>query len=431
MLVKSKLSYIILGFILGMGLRYTLGPSIQTFGTDQTPPYPVTSSVIVPSTLSNKVEFEVIDKNVKRFINNWEIAGASVAIAKDGRLVFAKGYGYADRENQIKIEPHHLFRTASISKLITAVGIMKLIEDGLLSLDDNVFGEDGILNFAPYNNYLDKRVEQIKILHLLNHSGGWTSRWGDPMFMPAVIARDLNKELPVNDEDIISFMLNRRLHFNPGTMSVYSNLGYVILGKVIESLSGTDYESYIKTTVFYPLGIFNMQLGDSFDEDRADLEVKYYECADSNMVDDYLGLGKKVFASCGGNDIRTLGAAGGWIGSATDILKFLLAIDGMPYPQDILSKESIDIMTTPIDAGFDPLGWRAVNSQRWYRTGTLSGTSTFMARKQDGFSYVVLCNSSTWKGPMLATNIRELIEKSISKITDWHDVDLFDLSMDL
>jgi CubicO group peptidase (beta-lactamase class C family) len=305
---------------------------------------------------------------------------------------------------------------------------MKLVEEGKLSLNQKVFGPNGILNQHPYNNYLDMRVEDIEVVHLLNHSGGWTNRWGDPMFMPVVIAQGRGQELPVTDCDIISFMLGKRLHFTPGSMSSYSNLGYTILGKVIEEVSGQNYEAYIKTNVLYPLGIFDMRLGASFVEERGFNEVRYYEPDDNDLVDDFSGSGKKVKRSYGGNDIHTLGAAGGWIASATDLLKLMLSIDGLPTPEDILSTESISSMTNPVAPGFHPLGWRGVNDQIWYRTGTLAGTSALMVRKEDGFAYVILLNSSSWKGPALAGYLRSMMDKNIAQTQIWPERDLFELA---
>jgi len=425
---KYKLILIFTGLIVGMGINYLTGPSIQTFGTDFTPPAPITSSLRISGDFTKKNNFRYIDNEMAKFMQQWNLTGASVAIAKDGKMVFAKGYGYADLENKVEVEPYHLFRVASISKLITATGIMKLVEEGKLSLNDKVFGKDGILNFAPYNVYKDKNVEKIEVIHLLNHSGGWTNRWGDPMFMPTVIARKLGKSLPINDEDIITFMLDKRLHFKPGTMSSYSNLGYAILSKIIEQVSAQSYETYIKSKVLYPLGIFDMQLGNSYLNERNELEVKYYEPENSILVRDYSGKDGLVPRSYGGNDIQTLGGAGGWIASSTDLMKLMLAIDGEDYPADIISAESVKMMTTPVGKGFHPLGWRGVRAQERYRTGTLAGSSVLMVNRKDGISYVVLFNSSTWKGPLLANNIRSMMHKSIEHTTNWPKSDLFNLA---
>lgn len=428
MTIKHKILFTIAGFTFGMAAKYLLGPAIETHGTDSAPPIPVASSLRISGFFSEDPNFQIFDNRVPRFLKQYELAGASIAVAVDGKMVFAKGYGFADKENQVHAEPYHLFRVASISKLLTAAGIMKLVENKHMSLNQKVFGPHGILNKAPFHYYLDNRVEDIEVVHLLNHSGGWTNRWGDPMFMPQVIARGKGQELPVSDEDIITFMLGKRLHFTPGTFSSYSNLGYAILGKVIEEVSGQDYESYIRTNILYPLGIFDMRLGGSYPEERLQLEVKYYEPNDRNLVEDFSGSGEMVKSSYGGNDIKTLGAAGGWVASATDLLKFMLAIDGMASQPDILSQESIEKMTSPLARGLHPLGWRGVNDYYWYRTGTLAGSSTLMVRRNDGFSYVILLNSSSWKGAMLASDMRSLMDNCIVRTSDWPKRDLFELA---
>jgi len=428
MKVKTTIILITAGLLAGLGTKYLTGPSIESFGTDFTPPEPEPTSLRVAGFFSDDPQFSSIDREVSRFLSRNHMAGASVAIAKDGNMVFSKGYGWADRDNRIHTEPYHLFRVASVSKLITAAGVMKLVEQGKLNLDEYVFGPGGILSEAPYNSYIDKKVEDIKVKHLLNHSGGWTNRWGDAMFIPHAVARGLGKDLPVDATDIIEYMLGKRLHFKPGTMSSYSNLGYAILGKVIEETSGNDYESFIKTNVLYPLGIFDMRLGGSYLTERAELEVKYYEPADTYLVRDYSTQNKKVARSYGGNDIKTLGPAGGWIASATDLLKFMLSVDGMDTQEDILQKESVETMTTPEKSYLDPMGWRGVRNGTWYRTGTLAGTSVLMVRRDDGYSYVVLFNSSTWKGPMLSTDIRRMMNRAIRNTSDWPEYNLFDLA---
>ncbi|WP_291858940.1 serine hydrolase [Marinilabilia sp.] len=427
MKLQLKIFLIFAGLSAGMAAKYITGPSIESFGTDFTPPEPNVTSLRISGFFSDDRVFESIDQSVNSFLRRNEMAGASVAIAKDGKLVFSKGYGWADMDSRIHAEPYHLFRVASVSKLITAAGIMKLVEDGKLRLEDRVFGPEGILNQPPYDVYIDRNVEDIKVKHLLNHSGGWTNRWGDPMFIPHAVARGLGKELPVDATDIIQYMLGKRLHFKPGTMSSYSNLGYAILGEVIEKASGDDYESYIKTNILYPIGIFDMRLGGNYLTERAELEVKYYEPADTYLVIDHKS-DDKVLRSYGGNDVSTLGPAGGWLASSTDLLKFMLAIDGMKLPNDILSKESVEKMTSPAKKYLDPMGWRGVRKNYWYRTGTLAGTSALMVRKDNGISYVVLFNSSTWKGPMLASDIRRMMEGAIKKTSEWPDYNLFDLA---
>ncbi|TAJ10732.1 class A beta-lactamase-related serine hydrolase [Marinilabiliaceae bacterium JC017] len=397
------------------------------FGNDFNPPLNHPTSFHINSLFSDVENFMPLDKQIQRFINRENMAGASVALAYNGRLVYAKGFGYADVENKISIEPYNLFRVASISKLVTATGIMKLVEDGYLTLNQKVFGEHGILNDPKYLHYIDPRIENITVINLLNHSGGWTTRWGDPMFMPTVIARKLHKALPVSEDDIIEFVLSKRLHFKPGGMSYYSNFGFMVLGKVIEKTSGMPYEAYIQTHVLYPLGIFDMQIGGSYLEERNSSEVKYYEPEETFFVEDYRGSGQQVLRAYGGNDIKTLGACGGWLASSTDLLKMMLAIDGNKNTPDILKESLINKMVTPVEIGMSPLGWRRINRQGWFRTGTLSGSSALMVSKPNGISYVVLCNSGSWKGPKLSNDIFRAMEKGLKGIKEWPEYDLFSL----
>ncbi|MCG8580218.1 MAG: beta-lactamase family protein [Bacteroidales bacterium] len=404
-----------------------VNPESESYGSDFNPPGTKASSFHVPGFMSDNQEFEYLEKQIERFMRRELLEGGSVAIAKDGELVYAKGFGNADRETEQKVEPRNLFRIASISKLITAAGIMRLQEQGGLTLDSKVFGPEGILNDSVYLNYRDKRIEKITVGHLLEHSGGWTTRWGDQMFMPTIVARSLNKPLPVSKSDIIQFVLNKRLHFTPGQASYYSNLGYMILGEVITKASGMDYEKYIQTNLLYPLGIFDMRIGGSHLHERAELEVKYYEPTPTFYVADYKGDTTEVLRTYGGNDMYSLGAAGGWIASSTDLMKLMLAIDGFDTYPDYLKEESIDRMVSKDDNNYGPLGWRRIRSNTWYRTGTLAGTSALMARKDNGISYVILFNTGSWKGPALANDISKVMERGIKSVETWPEYNLFEM----
>ena len=403
-------------------------PEFQILGNEYNTPVPEFASFRLSNVISQSEEFDHVDEVIEGFLRRYSIAGASVAIAKDDRLIFAKGYGYADKELQTETEPYNLFRIASISKLITAVGIMKLVEKDKLNLDDKVFGSTGILNDSIYLNYKDRRVENITVKHLLEHSGGWTPRYGDHMFMPTVVAKKLNKELPVNMQDIIEFALMHRLHFEPGTYSSYSNLGYGILGEVISKITGLEYETYIRNEVLFPLGIFDMQIAGSFLSERKELEVKYYEPDNSILVPDYLGLGQQVSRTYGGNDMHTLGPAGGWIASSTDLMKLMLSINGDNRFKDILANESIETMVHPDEADKSPLGWRRIRQDSWIRTGTLASVSAQMVYDHnDGISWVILMNSGSWRGPEFSHYTYQYMKKAISQLNEWPDYDLFDL----
>ncbi|MGM0530983.1 MAG: serine hydrolase domain-containing protein, partial [Bacteroidota bacterium] len=108
--------------------------------------------------VSSYPEIAEHEEKIREFLGKWNIVGASVAITKNERLIYSKGFGYADKEDKEPVQPKHLFRVASVSKLITAVAIMNLKEEGKLDFNDQVFGEDGILNDPEFQNIRDSRV---------------------------------------------------------------------------------------------------------------------------------------------------------------------------------------------------------------------------------------------------------------------------------
>jgi CubicO group peptidase (beta-lactamase class C family) len=389
----------------------------------------VPGNIRLTNSSSSAAEFEVCGKIVGSFIKKWSIEGASIAIAKDGKLVYAKGFGFADTAAGIETQPYSKFRIASISKLVTATAILKLQEEGKLSINDKVFGPDGILNDSCYCYPKDKRVFNITVAHLLSHEGGWSQRWGDQMFMPQVIADQMKASFPVDMKTIIRFALSKRLHFTPGTGRSYSNLGYSILGLVIEKKSGMPYSEYCRTAIFEPLGIYDMMPARNMPDQKAPFEVTYYEPAGMPMKPSIYGTGEMVPVRYGGNDIETLGAAGSWLATAPDLMRLVLAVDGLNYNEDLLSDESVRFMTDTNNK-FAPVGWKTTYIDgNWIRTGSFSGTAGMIKRQPDGISWVVLMNSSTWNGPEIHTYIDRMMSKILAQIPEWPEYDLFDNSL--
>ena len=382
----------------------------------------------IDNSLTDARAFESAEKGIEWFMKNWSIKGASVAVAREGKLVYARGFGYASLPDSLPVEPYHRFRVASVSKLITAVAIMKLQEEGRLTVNEKVFGPGAILDDTLFAHPKDRRVFDITVGHLLAHEGGWSQRYGDQMFMPEVISRTMDVPMPVDLKTIIRFALSKNLHFAPGTGQSYSNLGYSILGLVIEEASGMDYETYCRRKILEPLGIFDMSLGRNLPEDALPLEVSYYEVENAPLRPSVYGTGEMVPASRGGNDIETLGAAGGWVATAPDLMRLLLAVDGFDEPKDILLPESIEFMTDVYN-GFAPVGWRAtMPNGTWWRTGSFSGTTAMLKRMPDGTAWVVLMNSSAWNGPELTSDVDQMMVRFLQRINEWPETDLFSYS---
>jgi CubicO group peptidase (beta-lactamase class C family) len=391
----------------------------------------VPENIRISNNLSSEAEYPGVGKIVNSFLHKWSIAGASIAVSKDGRLIFARGFGFADTLSRTETEPYNKFRIASISKLVTAVGIMKLVEQGKLSLDSRVFGPDGILNDPYFDGPKDKRVYDITVAHLLSHEAGWTQRYGDQMFMPIVVAEQMKVKPPADTKTIVRFALNKRLHFTPGMGRAYSNLGYSILGLVIEKISGMSYEEYCTRTIMEPLGIYDMKIAGNLLSEKAPYEVTYYEPSDILLKPSIYGTGEMVPPSYGGNDIKTLGAAGAWIATAPDLMRLLLAVDGFSTRPDILTDGSINFMTDNKN-GYAPVGWKAtVIDGTWWRTGSFPGSAGMMKRQSDGTAWVVLFNSSAWNGPEIYSYINNMMYRVLSRIQPLPDDDLFNYSLPL
>ena len=389
----------------------------------------VPNNVRLTNSISEGQEFLTTEKTVNAFLKRWSIAGASVAVAKDGKLIYARGFGYSDTASKAEAEPYSQFRIASISKLVTAIGIMKLQEEGKLSVNDTVFGPRGILNDSYFENPKDKRVYGITVAHLLSHEAGWSQLYGDQMFMPTVIAQAMGVKTPVDTKTIVRFALDKRLQYTPGKGKAYSNLGYSILGLIIEKVSGMSYEEFCQKTIFEPLGIYDMKIAGNLPSEKAPFEVTYYIPSDIALKPCIYDINEMVQPCYGGNDIRALGGAGAWISTAPDLMRLLLAVDGFNTRPDILSDQSIRFMTDNSN-GFAPVGWKGtLMDGTWWRTGSFPGSAGMLKRQSDGISWVVLFNSSAWNGPEIYSYISNMMNKVVMKIDPWPQYDLFAYSL--
>lgn len=381
---------------------------------------------IISNELSDLPQTKRMERAINQFIKKWEIKGASLAISKDGKLIYSKGFGYADKEKGIETDVNNIFRIASVSKLITAVAIMKLAEDGQLSLDEKVFGEEGILNSPYFLDINDKRVTRITIEHLLRHQGGFSARAGDPMFNTALVSNRLKKEPPFMIDDLVRFASISRLVFEPGKGTRYSNLGYLLLSKIIEVKSGMSFYEYLRTAILEPAGCYDIHLARNLYEQKYPNEVRYYETMEESEVASYLDPSVMKPKCYGGNNIRGLYGAGGLVASPTEMLKLVAAIDGDSTKDDILSPQSIKYMTD-YHKGMLPIGWMHTNQQGvWWRTGTLSGTSVMLKKQSDGYAWMFVTNTSSWKGSRFPKMIDDMVRQALNTVSEWPERDMFE-----
>lgn len=362
--------------------------------------------VYLNETLTNEMseipETEGIDKKIKSFMRQWQIKGASLAVMRNDSLLYAKGYGWADEAESIEMEPSHILRMASVSKLITAAGIMVLQDRDSISIKDTVFGPSGILNDSLFNSVIkDRNHHKITVEHLLRHQGGF---YRDPLFSSLDVKKQLRLNQPPVKEDFYRLVLSHKLRFMPGDWEKYSNFGYLLLSEIIEKVSGKPYEQFIREDVLRPAGCFDMHIGGSYYSDKRPNEVRYYTHeGDGKFIEEYNGSGIMVERCYGGNNIPLLSGAGAWCGSPAEIARFVAAIDGRPEVEDIISAEAVAQMTEYFDKETYSLGWNDTDPAKgWSRTGTLSGTSALVKYFPDGECWILITNTSTWRGPGLA-----------------------------
>jgi CubicO group peptidase (beta-lactamase class C family) len=177
---------------------------------------------------------EALEKTFKR-----DDPGAAVIVVKDGKTIFRKGYGLANLELGVPVEPDMVFRLGSITKQFTAVAILMLADQGKLSLDDD------LTKFLP--DYPTKG-QRITIEQLLTHTSGIKNYTSLPEWL-AVWRKDLTVK------EIIDLFKDQPMDFAPGEKWSYSNSGYILLGAIIEKVSGQTYQEFIEKNIFTPLGM--------------------------------------------------------------------------------------------------------------------------------------------------------------------------------
>lgn len=346
------------------------------------------------------VNFDVAMNNL---LKNYDIPGAQLAITYKGRLVYSRGFGLADKSTNTAVCPDNIFRIASLSKQITSITIMHLYQQGRIGLDDIVFGANGILNDSIYQTVLDSRVYDITVNDLLSHQSG-----------------------------IPRYSFNagsEKLDFTPGTNGLYSNVGYVFLGRVIEKITKQDYETYVRDTILAPIGITDMRIGKTLLINKLPNEVHYYDYPGAPLVPSIFDSTKLVPRQYGGDfSIESSKACGGWVASAQDLCKLLCAVDKFSTRPDILSTATINTMVQPVHSYLGApyaLGWFInTTSNNWYHDGALIGTMSYQARRNTEINYALVVNSNYSNGQFTA--LSSLVGSIIPLITSWPAIDLFD-----
>lgn len=308
------------------------------------------------------------------YLRENEFQGA-VLIARQGEILFKEGYGMADMANSIPNQPDTIFPIASLTKAFTASGIMQLQEEGKLQVND------------PLSKYLpDLNVgDQITIHHLLTHLSGLPSEfenelWDDPV-------QRLQENLQIHF----------KLQFEPGESFLYSNVGYVILGHLIEKVSGQTYEDYMKEHIFEPLNM-KRTFVESYIDLKLDDQAEGYE-------NDFSGGDSPM------DFFRSYPGPSGIVSTIEDLYLWDRAL----YSDQLLSKDSLATMFidyAPTSDGYG-YGWGIDNDIPgiYSHQGYIPGFNSYIRRdtgKQQ--TLIVLSNRGNFYGLFQESDVIELID---------------------
>lgn len=290
---------------------------------------------------------EILNNYISKEMQKSNVPGMSITVVKDGKRIHSRGYGYRDLENLKPATENTLYGVGSVTKSFTALGIMQLQEDGLLNLNDKV--AEHCSSF-----HVDKESDRTTLSHLLYHGSGIPSLNVAEVLLFRGTGMDTSF-IPIADFgdffDLLNSAADQR-HGPPGKKHLYWNEGYMILGRIIEDLSGKSYSEYITERILKPLGMKRSTFRKSLAEDTKDCSVPYYRDRDdslkpSTIYDDPMVL-----------------APGGLLSSSLELSTYLDLWIGDRKDSEILSRKYLDELVKPrIKSSFTGL---AANSHYGY-----------------------------------------------------------------
>ena len=327
-------------------------------------------------------QISIIEHFVKANMKNFKIPGLAVGFYKDD-FTWTKGFGYADLENRVPVTPGTLFRMASVTKPMTASGIVKLAEGGKLNIDDPV---------RKYVPYFPEKKWPVTIRHLLGHMGGISHY------------RDENVELHLkthhNTRRAIDIFKDWELEAEPGTRFIYSSYGYNLLGAVIEGASGQSFARYMTENIWKPLSMNHtrMDIADEIIPNR----TRGYRIIDGSIK------------NCEFVDISSRFGGGGTLASVTDMLNFARGLDQGKVISPQAQKQVYDSMETKSNRLTEyGMGWRVDFLSGFWNvghSGGQTGTSTYLLRfPGENFAVAVATNLQGHNTQKFAALIRRIV----------------------
>lgn len=285
-------------------------------------------------------EIQKIDSILENALKEYKIPGLAISIVSEGKLVWAKGYGYSDLENKTLTNKNTVFRSASIGKSITATAIMQLVERGKLDLD---------LPIQKYCPAFPKKQYTITTRHLLNHTSG-IRHYGGMNHEQELYSKVQYK----NITEPLNIFKNDSLLFKPGSKYLYSTYGYNVLGCIIEGITGMTYIDYLKENVFLPSNMLNTAIDNPTKIIYNRSEGYQLDNAGNILNAEFVNMSNKI-------------PAGGFVTTVVDLANFVSNF----YSDQLVSEATKESMISPkslndgsvLEYGF---GWALFPNEKWY-----------------------------------------------------------------
>jgi CubicO group peptidase (beta-lactamase class C family) len=395
---------------------------VATLGAEALRAAPANAALPIWATSGTAVaSLSGFDETMKNFMLARHISAGQLAVTYQGRLVLARGYG---NNSPQAIRPTTLFRVASLSKSLTAAAIVRLAQDGKLSLGDPITKFLDLI--PPAGQTVDPRLSQVTLWRLLQHTGGWDKDLTnfDPVFRDKVIADALGVPMELTHADVIRFMSGQPLLHDPGSTVSYSNYGYLLAGRIIEKVTGLPYETYVQQALLAPRGITRMATG--FTTTPQSGEVHYAsQYTGPTVLDD---SGTVVNAPYGTFSLRIHDANGGWLASAVDLARWAATFDS---GNTVLNSTSINrVFAVPSPTGVNADGWyyglgwavRPVSGgtgRNTWHTGSFPGTYSIMVRTYEGMSWAAVFNRRDDSSGLSYADIDPALWAAARAVTSW------------
>ncbi|NJL53961.1 beta-lactamase family protein [bacterium] len=282
--------------------------------------------LVTTNLAAQDAQITTFSDTVNELMEDYHIPGAAIAIVRDSEVIFAEGFGVTNTQTGESVTADAVFPIGSISKSFTALAVMQLVDQGLLDLDEPISTYVPDLILAE-----EDAADQITLRMLLTHTAGFG-----------------NAALPTLDqyEDrdaVIADFERVPIAFEPGTIRSYSNYGYILMGYIIETVTGQSWEVYVQTNVFDPLSMMNSSFGSelldapsyaaphTFDLIKGSIPMPFYE------------------------DIDLSGPAGSINATIGDMAEYVAFMTG--DRSILLSPEMMTMLHTPSDTADDAFGW--------------------------------------------------------------------------